>query len=266
MVRGVLPWRIFVRRQHRSIIAASSPPMSLYLKLFGGLSLIDSETGAVRVTRRHRLAALAVLASAEGPVPRERLLALLWPDASDEGGRHSLGQVLYGLRQDVGLVELVGGATDLSLDRSAIDCDLWQWREARAKSDRERMVELYTGPFLDGVRLPNADAFERWCDEERSALAHLARDAMAALASAADARGDVEAAVRWWRKLAAADPISSRVALSLMRALVASGDRASAMQHARVHQALVRSELETEADPAVEAYVAEIRSAQPVAP
>src|SRR4051812_42649424 len=108
MVRGDLPGHIFVATQHRPIIAASSARMSLYLKLFGGLSLVDGETGTVRVTRRHRLAALAVLASADGPVPRERLLALLWPDSSDEGGRHSLGQVLYGLRQDVGLVELVG--------------------------------------------------------------------------------------------------------------------------------------------------------------
>ncbi len=244
--------------RHRRVIGR----MSLHLKLFGGLSLIENETGAVRVTRRHRLATLAVLASADRPVPRERLLALLWPDSSDEGGRHSLGQVLYGLKQDLG-VDAISGATDLVLQRNSFDCDLWIFRDAIAARDYERALGVYAGPFLDGVHFPAADQFERWCEEERGALARQAREAIESLATAADARADSAEAVRRWRQLAAADPISSRVALSLMRALVASGDRAAAVQHARTHAAIVKAELEVDADPAVLAFAEELKVAQP---
>ncbi|MEO8623106.1 MAG: BTAD domain-containing putative transcriptional regulator, partial [bacterium] len=240
--------------------------MSLQLKLFGGLSLVDTETGAVRVTRRHRLAALAILASADGPVPRERMLALLWPDSSDEGGRHSLGQVLYGLRQDLGLVELVGGATDLTLQRGALECDLWSFRRAISALDHAAALDVYAGPFLDGIHLPGADLFERWCDEERAVLARQARGSMEALATGAESRGDAAESVRWWRQLAAADPISSRVALALMRALANTGDRAAAIQHARVHQALVRAELEVDADASVHAFAEELRRSNTASP
>ncbi|MEP6765079.1 MAG: BTAD domain-containing putative transcriptional regulator [Gemmatimonadaceae bacterium] len=235
--------------------------MSLQLKLFGGLLLLDSSSNATRVTRRHRLAVLAVLASTERPVSRERLLQLIWPDSNEEAGRHALGQVLYGLRQDVALGELVSGATDLSLNRSHISCDLWDFRERLKTGDRLGAVELYAGPFLDGFQLPNADGFERWCEEERRSLATIVATSIEALANDATARGDANEAAVWWRRLAASDPLSSRVALSYMKALVATGDRAAAVQHARVHSSLVRSELETDTDTSLLAYVEELRTA-----
>jgi len=234
--------------------------MSLQLKVFGGLSLVESATGASKVTRRHRLAVLAVLASSDRPVPRERLLSLLWPDNSDESARHALGQVLYGLRQDVALGDLVTGATDLSLDRSKFSCDLWEFREALRQGNRAEAIALYVGPFLDGLQLPNADAFERWTDEERRALQQTANNALEALASDAEKTRNPAVAVRWWSQLALADPLSSRVALRYMRAQVAAGDRSAAVQHARVHAALVRAELDVDADPSVAAYAEELRT------
>ncbi|MEP6834761.1 MAG: BTAD domain-containing putative transcriptional regulator [Gemmatimonas sp.] len=233
--------------------------MSLQLKLLGGLSLVDSASTLARVTRRHRLAVLAVLATSDRPVARERLLALLWPDSPDEAARHALGQVLYGLRQDVALSELVSGATDLSIDRSKIGCDLWEFRDALKAGDHRAALAVYSGPFLDGVQLPNADSFDRWCEEERRALTQQSRDAMETLASIANASGDFPESAGWWRRLSVSDPLSSRIALACMRALVASGDRAAAIQHARVHSALVRAELEVDADPAVTAYEMELR-------
>ncbi|MEP6780972.1 MAG: BTAD domain-containing putative transcriptional regulator [Gemmatimonadaceae bacterium] len=235
--------------------------MSLLLKVFGGLSLVDSASSATRVTRRHRLAVLAVLASTDRAVSRERLLKLIWPDSNEEAGRHALGQVLYGLRQDVALGELVSGATDLSLNRSHITCDLWDFRERIKTGDRRGAIDLYTGPFLDGFQLPNADGFERWCEEERRSLATIVASAIEALANEATAIGDATEAANWWRRLAAGDPLSSRIALNYMKVLVATGDRVAAVQHARVHSSLVRAELETDADASLIAYAEELRTA-----
>src|SRR5581483_10627917 len=59
---------------------------------------------------------------------------------------------------------------------------------------------------------------------------------------------------------AAADPLSSRAALSLLKALSAAGDRAGALQHAARHERLIRDELEIESDAVVSDFVASLRS------
>jgi DNA-binding SARP family transcriptional activator len=69
----------------------------LTLRLFGGLSLAD-EGGPLtgRAAQRRRLALLAILAVAGGkPVSRDKLVALLRPEASDERARHLLADSLY---------------------------------------------------------------------------------------------------------------------------------------------------------------------------
>ncbi|HEU5040600.1 MAG TPA: tetratricopeptide repeat protein, partial [Gemmatimonadales bacterium] len=58
-------------------------------------------------------------------------------------------------------------------------------------------------------------------------------------------------AVGWWRRIAATEPGNGRIALRLMRALEAAGDRAGALQHARVHEALLREEFDAAPHPEV---------------
>ena len=50
----------------------------------------------------------------EGPTPREKLAALLWPDSSGDAARNALRQRLFRLRKQVG-VEVVTGSTTLAL-------------------------------------------------------------------------------------------------------------------------------------------------------
>src|SRR5690606_1618287 len=113
--------------------------------------------------------------------------------------------------------------------------------------------------FLDGFHISGSAELERWVDGERAALHAQYVAALEALAREAAAAEDHAAAVREWRRLAAAEPLSSRVALGLMQALAAAGDRAGALQAAAVHAALVRDELDAAPDPAVLAYAAELR-------
>jgi DNA-binding SARP family transcriptional activator len=44
--------------------------------------------------------------------------------------------------------------------------------------------------------------------------------------------------------LAALDPLNARYALGLMRTMDAAGDRAGAIQHARIYETLVQEELD----------------------
>jgi TolB-like protein/Tfp pilus assembly protein PilF len=72
--------------------------------------------------------------------------------------------------------------------------------------------------------------------------------------------------VEAWRRVAALDPYSSRIALQLMRALAAAGDRAGALQHARVHELLLREEFGTAPDAEVTALAERLREDPGVVP
>jgi tetratricopeptide (TPR) repeat protein/TolB-like protein len=73
-------------------------------------------------------------------------------------------------------------------------------------------------------------------------------------------QGDRQAAVSWWRRVSEQDPYSTRVALRVMEALEAAGDRAGALQHAARHTARLRAELDAEPAPDVAAYVDRLRA------
>ena len=232
------------------------------LEALGGLAVAGGTaplTGAA--TQRKTLLLLAALAAA-GPqgISREKLLGLFWPDSDTEHARHALKQAIHILRRDFRDPDLVVGTTTLRLNPESIGSDVQEFEDALARGDDERAAELHRGPFLDGLYLDGSPEFEHWLERERARLAHAHAAALERLAIAAGTAGDRARAVAWWRRLAAVDPFSSRVAVELMKTLAAAGDPEAALQHARVHEVLVLQELETPPDPAVAALAARLRA------
>src|SRR5690242_14715516 len=198
-----------------------------------------------RNTQRRRLALLVFLASARRkPVSRDRLLGLLWPERDAERARHALAQLVYELRRDLGPSVIVNGGDDLLLDESCISSDVAEFEDAFQQGSMERVVAAYTGPFLDGFFVSDADEFERWAEERRRELATKYLHALETLAVVATDRGRFSGAVEYRRRAAALDPLSARQALALMQALVRAGDRPAAIRHAQVYAQLVRGELD----------------------
>src|SRR2546427_5541163 len=217
-----------------------SRSMPFRLRTFGGLSL-TGESGPVTgaATQRRKLALLAVLATGgERGVSRDRLLALFWSESDAEHARHALTQSLSALRRELGSDDLFLGSADLSLNPALIDSDVADLETALARTELERAIALYVGPFLDGVHLDHAHGspeFEHWVDAERARLAGLIADALERLAVGATERREHRRAVEWWRRLAALDPYSSQIVSGLMRALIAVGDSAGALRQAEIH-------------------------------
>jgi TolB-like protein/DNA-binding SARP family transcriptional activator/Flp pilus assembly protein TadD len=233
----------------------------LFLQLFGGAS-IRSPTGVMRgpVAQRRRLALLALMATSPGGrVPREKVLAYLWPEADSAGARHRLGDALHALRRSLGRDSILSSGAELQLNPAVVRSDVGDFCAALARQDREAAVALYHGPFLDGFFVPEAPEFDRWIDERRERLGRAHGQALEELAEERGAAADWRGAVRWWRRLELHDPYSSRVAVRLMEALTASGDPASALQHARTHEALLRKELGVEPDAEVVALAERLR-------
>lgn len=236
--------------------------MAFKLRVLGG-AFVESQDGPLtgRIAQRHRLALLSLLAAAPaGTLSRDKLMTYLWPERDAEHARNLLNQTTYVLRKTLGEEALISIGDELRLNPDVVTADAHEFEAAIEGEELERAVALYRGPFLDGFHLPDAHEFERWVDRERSRLARRHRDALEALAEAAESRGDLRAAVRWSRRLAAEEPYSSRVALRLMRALAAAGDPAGALRHARVHEALVRDEFGRGPDAEVSALAGRLRA------
>jgi DNA-binding SARP family transcriptional activator/TolB-like protein len=229
------------------------------LETFGKLSLSGGATGSLSHQRR-RLALLALLAAAgERGLSRDALLGYLWPDSTAENGRHSLEQLLHALRRSLG-DSVFSGVNPVRLDPDVIASDVNDFERALARGALAEAVASYQGSFLEGFYLNDAPEFERWASTERARLADRYTEALNRLAVDAEKAGDHASAVNLRRRIADVDPVSSRSALALMRALVAAGDRTSALQHARIYEALVQQELGSAPDPSIARYAAGLRA------
>jgi len=233
------------------------------LSLLGGASLEGPEgplTG--RVVQRRRLAVLIVLALAHRRgVSRDKLVANLWPDSEPDRARHLLSDSLYVLRKNLGDDAVTATGDELRLNAEVVRTDVIEFEQALEQGDMERAVTLYTGPLLDGVYLSDNAEWEYWVDGERERLSRLYGRALETLATERDARGDFPGSVDAWRKAAAHEPTNSRVALRLMQALDAAGNRAAAIHHAHIHQTTLREQLGAEPDAAVNELAEQLRHA-----
>ncbi|HEY9445387.1 MAG TPA: BTAD domain-containing putative transcriptional regulator [Gemmatimonadales bacterium] len=236
----------------------------LRLTTFGGLTLArgaEDLTGAA--TQRRRLALLALLAVAgSAGMSRDKLLAYLWPESDLERARHVLNQLLYAQRQQVG-DDLFHGRKTLRLNPALIATDVGAFEQALAAGDLPTAADQYAGPFLDGFFVKEAPEFERWVEGQRTRLAQRALETMRALAESAEGAEDRGAAVTWWRRAAAIDPFDARVALRLVAALGAAGDRPGALREASRYEAGLRQELGVAPDAAFTDAVARLRGDRP---
>jgi DNA-binding SARP family transcriptional activator/TolB-like protein len=233
------------------------------LQLLGG-AVLANDAGPVTgpATQRHRIALLALLASAPTEwTPRDKLLAMLWPERDTEHARNLLNQAVHALRRALGEAAIQSQGDSLRLDPSLLHTDLAAFESAISRGDLAAAAERYRGPFLDGFFLPDSAEFERWTDDQRLRLAREYQELLETLAREAEAAGRVHEALRSWRLAAGEDPLNARLAVAYMDALAAAGDRAGAIQHARVHSQLLALQLGAEPDPEVAALAERLRSA-----
>ncbi|MBA3497459.1 MAG: protein kinase [Gemmatimonadales bacterium] len=214
----------------------------LRLETLGGLTLTDAD-GRHVASQRRRLALLALLAAGGGRgVPRDKVIACLWPESAAEGARHALEQLLYSVRRQLPGV-LVPGSDPLRLNLKVVRTDLAELAERLAGGDLAGAVGVYRGPFLDGFFLSGAPEFEQWAERERARLAADHTRVLKTLADQAEASGQHTTEIDLRRQLAGTDPLGERAATDYVRALADSGDWAAAAHAARAFADRVRAEL-----------------------
>ena len=144
----------------------------LRLLTLGGLAIVDEAEGnpGLAGAQRRTLALLSVLAVA-GPVglSRDKLVALFWPEADADRGRHALTQALYASRRGLRCDDLFLVTGDVRLNPERITSDVGDL-EISLSDDPERIPELYRGPFLDGFFLSGSGEFEQWTAAQRTRI------------------------------------------------------------------------------------------------
>ncbi len=235
--------------------------MTLRLRTFGAVYLERDQAplGGAHSQRR-RLALLAYLAAAGGAaITREKLIALLWPESDEASGRHSLSQLLYSLRHDLGADAIVIDAESVRLNPAFLSSDIHGFDVAVRSGKHEEAVAEYGGAFLDGFHVDDAPELNRWIDEESARCAHACARSLDRLADAAEKSRDWHRAVDWLRRRVTLDPMDGRATLRLMQALGQIGDREGALRTARVYEALIRDELEAEPEQSVTQFAETLR-------
>src|SRR5213080_4850883 len=226
----------------------------LILELLGTLSLRDEARPVpVPAQQRRPLGLLAILGLGGKPgLSRDRIEAYLWPESSGARAQHALDQTVYAIRHALGSTVILATGRELRLNPDLVRVDVWAFEQAIRAGQWTAAVGHYKGPLLDGFHFADSHELESWIDTNRTRLRLEYQKAIEFLANLAAEARDHSQAVIWLRRLANSDPLSAGATKKLMLALAAAGDRAGAVQYARVYQELVRQELEMEPDAEIE--------------
>ena len=237
-----------------------------YLLRLLGAPRIEGPLGALSgpVAQRHRLALLALLSVApRGLLPRDRVMALLWPETSAVHARQLLNAAVHAIRKALGADVLVTEGRIIRLDVATLMIDVLEFQRHVDEGNVRAAVDLYAGPFCDGLFLAEAVEFEQWQQGEASRLEQLYWTALEQLAALTEDQQGVAESIRWWRQRLACTPTNARIVLQVMRVFAQSGDRPSALKVAVTHAELLKEEFGVAPDANVEAFADHLKRSGP---
>lgn len=232
----------------------------LEIQLFGFPSArLDGR--AVDLNLRKGLALLAYVADAHGPVGRDHVAALLWPEADMEAARGRLRRTLHKVGVAFAAHVIEADRASLSLAPSLrIRVDTHAFEVACSAGDLDEAARLYRADFLDGLAVEGCPAFEEWTFFRREALRSRLVHALERLIEVKVASGEPRAGVIHATRLLGMDALSESAQRHLIRAHLAAGDRTAAERQLDACTRLLREELGVAPDPATLALLEHLQS------
>lgn len=239
-------------------VERSSSSAPLAVRLFGGPALQIGERTLPPLTSGRSTALLAYLAlHRDGPVPRQRLSFLLWPDSTEAQARTNLRKALHVLRHELPDLERYLYVTSRSIHwHEDADC----WVDVEAFDHHLRSVDL-DGADTDaqvaalqaavdlhrGELLP--DLYDDWAIAERERLRDRYHAALTRLARLCAESGEHDRAVSAASALVRGDPLQEAAHRLLMQVRDAAGDRAAAVRAYHECVSTLRRELGVDPTP-----------------
>lgn len=238
----------------------------LRLQLLGGFRAWMPGGAELRLTRRKAMALLAYLALPPiMPCTRDKLIGLLWEEMGESAARANLRQTLAALRVALGGLEpapLQFNGDNVGIDPAIIDCDVIEFERvtaAESPADLRRAIELYRGPFLDGLQLSNPEG-EQWLLRERERLSQRLLLALERAASHALRRNALLEAQDLASALLAQDPLRESAHRLLMQAYAGQGQLNAALRQYRACEAALARDLQVPPEPETRRLLAELQA------
>jgi DNA-binding SARP family transcriptional activator len=194
-----------------------------------------------------REAALLAWLAVEGPTPRARLAAVLWPDSDEAAQRNALRQRLFQLKRQFGC-DLALGTTTLAL-AAGVQHDL-------ADADG----------LLGDIEHHPSEAFAAWLQQQRQRRQQRSSERWVRDADVAENARDYDTALAWARQILAHEPTSELAHRRVMRLHYLRGDRAAALLAFDACERALKDEVGTRPDAQTMALLAMIESATGSAP
>lgn len=200
-----------------------------------GPPIVERDGNLATFDTRKSTALLALLAGAAGPLTRDGLAAMLWPESDDARARASLRRTLSVTAAAVG-PPLAVSRTTVGLDRSQVWCDLWEFEHLATRDDPSSLTaaaSLYRGDVLSGFRARAGAEFDHW--QERMAEEHRQRlgGVLSRLVAVLVHAGTFDGALRQARRWLSLDTLHEEAHQAVMRVLALSNQRAAALAQYR---------------------------------
>ncbi len=192
------------------------------------------QTRPFTLARRQARALLYCLAHELRPVPRDRLIFLLWPDIPETTARRNLTRLLSYTRQALPQPDLLlMNKTAVALNPGLVASDTAQFAELCATDDStgwETAVPLYRSRFLDGFTLSDSAEFDQWLSQTQRQYERTYLDTLRKLVMVKADKRDHPAAIRYAQKYLAVDELAEEIHRHLISLYAANGDRSAALR------------------------------------
>lgn len=196
----------------------------LELRLLGAVEL-RWQGRPLSLKTRKTVALLAYMALEPGPHPREKLAALLWPEADAAQGRTSLRSALANVRQALGPAAdhvLLSQREHLEL---IAHTDVARLEASVAPGGSlENLGRLYRGPLLSGLEFSQAEDWQEWLEAWRTKVALWMQMGLARLSQERLARREWQGAAEAAQQRLALEPLSEEAVRALMQVWLAAGE------------------------------------------
>ncbi len=199
-----------------------------------GTPVITWQIQPFTLARRQARALLYCLADDLQPVPRDRLIFLLWPDTDDATARRNLIRLLNYTRQSLPQPDLLlTNNAGVALNPDLVWSDTVQFAKLCAADDLtgwETAASLYRSRFLDGFTLPDSPEFDQWLSQTQRQYERIYLDVLRKLVATKSESHNHAAAIHYAQKYLADDDLAEDIHRHLISLYAAAGDRSAALR------------------------------------
>lgn len=168
------------------------------------------------------------------PVARDKLILLLWPDASQDAARRRLTRLLSALRSELPHPDLLQTTpVTVSLNPDLVWSDAAAFAAlagARDATQWETAVSLVRGPFLNGFYLANNVEFDAWQSRQHHFFERRYLALLANLVTANRGRGQLDIAIDYAQRYLETDDLTEEMHRHLIELYAQAGDRSAALR------------------------------------